>query len=120
MDRLHPQSWRELRGLVQLHGIDAIRRALRDLEREEKPLKSVLRRTVSFDWYRPYSPIGEREPIPLTLPAGLRVMFLPDPEGGRWVLDEFPVSLFPINSIERHDAEHHGITVPTEAVEAVA
>lgn len=30
-ERLHPQSWRELRKLVQLHGADAIVRAIRDI-----------------------------------------------------------------------------------------
>jgi hypothetical protein len=51
-----------------------------------------------------------------SIPAGLRVIHLPDPQGGRYVLNEFPETLFPKNSLERHDAEHYGITVPDECV----
>lgn len=48
------------------------------------------------------------------VPAGLRVRFLPDPSGGRFVLDEFPEDLFPANSLVRHDAEHYGLPLATE------
>ena len=33
--RLHPQSWVELRRLIQLHGITALRRALDKVEAED-------------------------------------------------------------------------------------
>jgi hypothetical protein len=36
MERLHPQSWRELRQLVLLHGVKAIQRALQHIEEEQK------------------------------------------------------------------------------------
>lgn len=43
------------------------------------------------------------------VPAGLRVRYLPDPSGGRYVLDEFPELIFPLGSFVRHDAEHYGV-----------
>jgi hypothetical protein len=36
MERLHPQSWRELRQLVKLHGGKALLRAIRQLEEQER------------------------------------------------------------------------------------
>ena len=45
------------------------------------------------------------------VPAGLRVRFLPDHSGGRYVLDELPEHLFPIGSCIRHDADHYGLTL---------
>ena len=36
MERLHPESWRELRQLVLLHGIKAIQRAIQHIESEDK------------------------------------------------------------------------------------
>jgi hypothetical protein len=35
--RLHPQSWRELRQLVELHGLDDIQEALDYLKKTTKP-----------------------------------------------------------------------------------
>lgn len=55
----------------------------------------------------------------VTIPTGTRVQFLPDPSGGRWVLDAFPEKAFPINSIERHDAIHHGVTIKPEDIEGL-
>ena len=52
-----------------------------------------------------------------TIPKGLRVQFLESPSGGRWVLDEFPVSVFPMYTIERSDAIHYGITISEENIE---
>jgi hypothetical protein len=54
--------------------------------------------------------------VPIVLPAGLRVAFFPDPTGGRWCLDEFPLDIFPGSSIERWDAIHYGLTIPSELV----
>jgi hypothetical protein len=51
-----------------------------------------------------------------TIPAGTPVLFLPDPSGGRWVLNAFPADIFPPKSVEKHDAEHYGVTVPPHAV----
>lgn len=50
------------------------------------------------------------------LPGGIKCRFLDAPNGGRWVVDEFPKDLFKPGSMERHDAEHYGVTVPTEAI----
>jgi len=36
MERLHPQSWRELRQLVKLHGSKALLRAIQQLEEQEQ------------------------------------------------------------------------------------
>ena len=35
MERLHPQSWRELRQLVKLHGAKALVRAIQHIEEQE-------------------------------------------------------------------------------------
>jgi hypothetical protein len=56
--------------------------------------------------------------IESTIPAGLRVA--PITRGrttGKYWLDEFPESIFPRNSIQRHDAEHYGITFEPNEVE---
>jgi len=55
----------------------------------------------------------------LFIPKGLAVKFLKDPLGGRWVLDEFPIKLFPPNSLIRHDAIHYGITINPENLENI-
>ena len=39
MERLHPQSWRELRQLLKLHGGRALRRAIQYLEEEQQQTK---------------------------------------------------------------------------------
>lgn len=35
-ERLHPQSMRELRGLIKLHGVQRIRRAIDDIEQSRR------------------------------------------------------------------------------------
>lgn len=51
---------------------------------------------------------------PVRLRDGMRTLFLADPSGGRWTIDEFPLDIFPGDSIERWDAIHVGLTVPGE------
>jgi hypothetical protein len=51
------------------------------------------------------------------IPAGLRVLLLKYPTGNHYVLDEFPVDIFPLGSIVRHDAEHYGLPLTPEEVE---
>lgn len=36
---------------------------------------------------------------------------------GQYFVDEFPLDIFPGNSIVRHDAWHYGIVIPSDNVE---
>jgi hypothetical protein len=45
MERLHPQSWRELRQLVVLHGAKAVMRAVQHIEEEHSELAQGWMRT---------------------------------------------------------------------------
>jgi hypothetical protein len=56
--------------------------------------------------------------------SGARVVFLPDPSGGRWVLDDISAvdyasadgARLPLHAFDRHDETHYGIVVPDGAV----
>jgi hypothetical protein len=72
---------------------------------------------LSYDITVPRPQPGPLDYGTVHLPAGLEVVRLNDPSGGRWVLDQFPPDLFPIGSIVRHDAQHHGVTIPDRVVE---
>lgn len=67
-----------------------------------------------------FQPSCSRIAYTIHLPAGLPVRWLPDPSGGRWVLDAFPVRLFPENSILRHDAEHYGVSLLADQLSPAA
>lgn len=54
VERLHPQSWRELRQLVRLHGARALVRAIAKLEREEQRLVSARKAPVTG-----FKPLGK-------------------------------------------------------------
>lgn len=54
----------------------------------------------------------------LAIPAGLRaVRITSGATAGNYFVDEFPTSLFPINSIIRHDAVHYGVMLTPSEVE---
>lgn len=61
----------------------------------------------------------------IVVPKGTRVVDLAGPSGPRWVVDDVPAIKFQSesdqwmnapNSMFRHDAEHYGVVVPTDAV----
>jgi hypothetical protein len=57
------------------------------------------------------SPLGTLWGTPI-IPTGSRCVFLADPSGGRWVLDEFPQSVKSLGKLALSDARHYGLTIP--------
>lgn len=55
---------------------------------------------------------------PVRVPKGTPVLFLPDPSGGRWVVDGNwdAIDGCERGSIPRHDAIHYGITIAPKDV----
>jgi hypothetical protein len=80
----------------------------------ERPRPCGRTKSCTVTWHRSWSAFPE--PLEVTVPAGLRVVFLPDPSGGRYVLDDFPFGMFPVDSILRWDAIHYGLPIPEEYV----
>ena len=68
---------------------------------------------TSKPYTTPFRPFGAG----VTVPAGLKVRRLRD---DRYVLAEFPTDLFPAGSIERWDAIHSGIIIPSSHVKETA